>query len=66
MITETAAPVPEESPDSGKWLKLSDSPTLSTGRYVNTVLPVFAIEHVLCTHATCVCKLGRQGIHILD
>ena len=53
-----------------EWLKRSDAPTSPTGKYFNTVLPKFVIEHiVLCTHAThamCVRKMDRLGIRIPD
>ena len=66
LITATMAPAPEVSPNSWEWLRRSDSPTLSTGKYFKTVLPKCVIEHILCTHAMCVCNMGRQSIRILD
>ena len=62
MINATMAPAPEVFPNSWKLLERSDShdsPTLSTGKYFKAVLPKFVIEHILCPHAICVCKMGR-------
>ena len=56
MITGTMPAAPEVSPNLWRWLKKSDSPTLSTGKDFKPVLPKFLIEDILCTHAVCVCN----------
>ena len=66
MITETMALAPEVSLNSRKWLKMSDSPALSAGKYFKTVLPKFVTEHIFMYSYDVCLQIGRYSIRTLD